>query len=198
MTKIIESNSDTLLSEKQKKTALSGAGTILKGALKLGEGRALEGAGKAKQAAKKFTAKAIRKRAGQERATKQREAQEIAHQGELLQSEVQARAAGSGAGATDPTVATIQGNIAQETAYRKLSAIFEGEELARGLEDLASLREFEGAVSAEAGRLKRENIKRGVIVSALAANDFSDFFSKFGEDLSSDDDDDEELFFPEE
>lgn len=179
MTKIIESNSDTLL---------SGAETILKGALRLGEGRALEGAGKAKQAGKKFTAKAIRKRAGQERATAQREAQDVAHQGELLQSEVQARAAGSGAGATDPTVATIQGNIAQETTFRKLSAIFEGEELARGLEDLASLREFEGAVSAEAGRLKRENIKRGVIISALAANDFGDFFEKFGEDLSSEDD----------
>ncbi len=79
-------------------------------------------------------AEAKEQRAGQERAVSQREAIEQRRRGKFVESRVQAISAASGAGALDPTIIGILGDIGRETDIRAESALFEGEEAARGLE----------------------------------------------------------------
>src|SRR5688572_16098433 len=71
--------------------------------------------------------------AGQATAASHRTAAEETRKARLLQSRAQAVAAASGAGASDPTVADIIGDIAGEGQYRSMLAIYEGEEKARAL-----------------------------------------------------------------
>ena len=73
----------------------------------------------------------------------------------LVQSSLQARAAASGAGATDPTVNLISGDIAEEGELRALTALYEGEEAARGLESGAAVRRYEGDLARITGRIKK-------------------------------------------
>ncbi len=79
-------------------------------------------------------AESLELRAGQERAVSQRAAIEQRRRGALVSSRAQALAAASGAGALDPTVVDIMGDLETETEIRALSALYEGEESARGLE----------------------------------------------------------------
>lgn len=77
-------------------------------------------------------------------ATSEREAQNIQLQGKLIQSRQQAVAAASGAGATDPTVMTIEGNTAKQTTYDTLSKIWEGQSEAQGLRYAGQLARYTG------------------------------------------------------
>jgi hypothetical protein len=79
----------------------------------------------------------MERQAGQVRAQSQRTAAEDKRQGRLVQSRVQALAAASGAGAQDPTVLDIQGNIEQDSEYRALSDMYAGDTQAQSLEDNA-------------------------------------------------------------
>lgn len=56
----------------------------------------------------------------------------------LLQSTLQARAAGSGAGATDPTVLALGSQIAGRGEYGALTDLFQGQNRAAGLTDEAN------------------------------------------------------------
>lgn len=95
-------------------------------------------------------------KAGQERASAQRLAIEQRRQAELLSSRALAVAAASGAGVDDPTVLNIMANIAGEGEYRALTALYEGEEEARGLE-----------LNADARRREAKNTKKAAKFSAL-------------------------------
>lgn len=79
-------------------------------------------------------AQALELKAGQERAVSQRAAIEQRRRGALVSSRAQALAAASGAGALDPTVVGIMGDLETETEVRALTALYEGEETGRGLE----------------------------------------------------------------
>ena len=107
----------------------------------IAQGQAQKAAGEAQAVALRHraalaerAAEAKEQKAGQERAVSQREAIEQRRRGGLVESRVQAISAASGAGALDPTIVGILGDIGRETDIRAETALFEGEEAARGLE----------------------------------------------------------------
>lgn len=81
--------------------------------------------------------------AGTERAISQRSAMEERRQARLVASRGLAVAAASGGGADDPTVVNMLANIEGEGEYRALTALYNGEEEARGLEGQAKARRKE-------------------------------------------------------
>lgn len=112
-------------------TLASAAGTLMGGATA--------------QAAADAEAAQMRQAAGQSRATAQQEAIQERRRAELAQSRALALAAASGGGASDPTVVNTVGALEREGEYNALSALYEGEERARGLDLGARMRRFEGA-----------------------------------------------------
>ncbi len=78
-----------------------------------------------------YQAAQLDQNAGQQRAASQRQAAEQRRQARLAASRVQALAGG---GSTDPSVLGLTGDIAGEGEYNALSALYEGEEKARGME----------------------------------------------------------------
>lgn len=130
-------------------------------------------AGNAQNDAAKFQAAQMEQQAGQERASAQRAMIEQRRKERFAQSRLQAVAAASGAGATDPTVLDLSGDIAQEGEYRALTALFEGEERARGLQMGASAKRYEGAAAKQAGYI-------GAATTMLGAG--SSLYDKYGND----------------
>lgn len=90
---------------------------------------------KAARADAEFEATQLEQAAGRDRASSQRRAAEERRQAALVQSALQARAGGGG---LDPTVLNLSADIAGEGEYRALSALYEGEETARGKEASAA------------------------------------------------------------
>src|SRR3546814_19253939 len=87
----------------------------------------------------------------------------------LVQSNLIASAAASGAGASDPTILDLQGDIAAEGEYRALTALYQGEERARSMETQARLRPLEGAQVAKAGRSANSGAKIGAFAPVLSS-----------------------------
>lgn len=110
--------------------------------------------GNAQQAAANYQAAQLTQQAGQDRATAQRQAIEERRKAGLALSRVQAFSAASGAGATDPTVNNIAGDIAGQGEYNALTQLYNGEERARGLENQASATRFQGQQAHQAGLFK--------------------------------------------
>lgn len=110
-------------------------------------------AGRAANASAKFQAAQLEQRAGQERAAAQRQAIEERRKAALAISRGQAVAAASGAGATDPTVMNITGDVAAQGEYNALSALFGGEERARGAQLQATATRMEGKQAKKAGMI---------------------------------------------
>ena len=155
-------------------TAVQAAGTAAAGQA---EGAALQAAGRAEARAAESRAQGLehqaaqgRQAAGQERATAQRAAAEKRRQGRLLSSRALAVASASGAGAGDPTVENILGDIGAEGEFRALSELFIGEERALGLENQADLRIFEGAQERRGGQVARRAGDRAGSVASKAGN----------------------------
>lgn len=88
--------------------------------------------------------------AGQERASGQRAAADERRQAKLVQSSLRARAMGGG---SDPGVLELYGDIAGEGEYRALSALYEADSRAVGMENRAAARGYEGRQSQNAGFL---------------------------------------------
>lgn len=101
-------------------------GTILSG---IGALQALSGGN---QQAKGINAAAIQA-AGQERAKSQYAAAEQRRQAALVASRARAVAGASGGGVTDPTMVDITAELAGEGERRALTAMYEGEDRARGI-----------------------------------------------------------------
>jgi hypothetical protein len=141
---------------------------------------AMRAAGKAQQRAAEYgatlaerRADAMEMRAGEERATAQRSAMEQRRQGRLLESRARALAAASGGGATDPTVTNILGDIEYEADYRALTASYEGETMAHGLEYAAVLERAGADGQRYAGtverRLANAQANRALLTGAIDA-----------------------------
>lgn len=109
-------------------------------------------AGKAAKANANFQAAQLEQQAGQEVASAQRVAIEERRRAGIAMSNAQAASAASGGGASDPTVLKITGDIAKQGEYNALSALFEGEEKARGLRLGATTSRMEGKQAAKAGK----------------------------------------------
>lgn len=101
-------------------------------------------AGSAQRAEADSQAYQMRQQAGQERASAQRAEIVQRRQGAFALSRAQAVAAAGGGDTTDPTVVNVEKDIAGQTEYNAMTALFNGEERARGLETGANFKNFEG------------------------------------------------------
>lgn len=125
-------------------TMLSAAATAVSALGSIASGNAARGQAN-------YQARQMEQQAGQERATAQRAAIEQRHKAALAGSRAQALAAASGGGASDPTIVGIQSDIAGQGEYNALSALFNGEERARGMETQAQATRFQGQQARKAG-----------------------------------------------
>ncbi len=126
-----------------------------------------------------FLAAQLRQKAGQERASASISALEAGRQGRLKGSRALAIAAASGAGASDPTVTDILTDISGDARLRALTALFEGEEAARGLETQADAAIRTGEAQQTASRYK-------AVATVLTGADT--LYSRFGATVDDDDD----------
>lgn len=118
-------------------TALTGLSGGLQAAGTLMGGNAAADAGESARKAQYFRATQEDMAAQESRAAAQREALDKGRQTTLVLSKLQANAAGSGGGASDPGILTLAGDIAGRGEYESLLDMFKGENRARGLEDQA-------------------------------------------------------------
>ena len=164
--------------------AFGAAGTLLKAAAMFRGGEAAASEGAAVQRAREFEATQIESTARQERAMATQKASGEARKGRLVQSALTARAAASGGSATDPSVLSLAGQIAEEVDLRKRLALFEGEIDAQALEAIASGRRATGAEARRVGKIKRQAARsKGFTTLFDLADDetFETLFKKFGE-----------------
>src|SRR5574341_759638 len=141
---------------------LMATGTVLQIGGALQQGEAAAAAGAAQQQAAEYEARQMEVAAGQ------RAAQEQRRQAKLVASRALALAAASGAGAADPTVVDIIGDITGEGAYRAAVALYEGEEQARTMRAQAKATRYSGAVAEAGGRTQRQAAQIGAFGSLLA------------------------------
>lgn len=122
--------------------------------------------------------------AGQELAASQRRAMEARRQKRLAESTLQARAAGSGAGALDPTVIDLEGDLETEGEFNALNALYEGKDRARTLQMGGTLAKYEGQQAKKAGNMAAiGTVISGVGSMADKYQDMQfkkDFYSKYG------------------
>lgn len=125
----------------------------------------------AKAADLRLQAAQLETQAGLKRATSQREAIDQKRQARLAFSRGLAVAAASGGGADDPTVVNTLAGIEGEGEYRALTALYNGEETARGMEAEAA------AARRGASSVKKAGIlgAAGTVLSAGAS-----MFDRYG------------------
>ena len=119
-------------------------------------GTVIGGKSEAKQL--KSEARQLERNAGLERATSQRQSIDERRQAELASSRALALTAASGGGADDPTVVNIISDLEGEGEYRALTALYNGEQSARGMEDEATAR-----------RKEAKNVKRASLFKAAGS-----------------------------
>lgn len=153
--------------------------------------------GARRQAALEFQAKQLETEAGQAKAASQIQSQDIARQVAIVNSTALARAAASGAGASDPTVLAVMARTGAEGAYRQALALYEGEAQSRLDLNRAAAARFEGQTNVQdAANAKRQaNIGAGATLLAGGARALS-MYDKYysGNDTGTPQSDD--LFVP--
>jgi hypothetical protein len=149
--------------------ALAAAGTIAAGQAQKDAGRAQQRAAEYQNMLKGAEADNLESKAGQERAVAQQQAMAEAQRGRMVGSRAQAITAASGAGALDPTVNDIMAGIDQESELRQRSALYTGEEKARGLEYGAVLERAGGQGTLWAGEVARQQGEAALQRSYLSA-----------------------------
>ena len=127
-------------------------------------------AGKQQERGAFYEAAQMERAAGQRQATSQRAALEVERQGKLQASRALAVAA-AGGGASDPTVVNLLADLAADTNYRRMVALYEGEEEAQGLREEAKMTRI-------AGREARRASQIGAFGTALSGA--GSMFARFG------------------
>ena len=107
-------------------------------------------AGNDQDRAANFQAQQLDQQAGQTRASAQRAAIDERRQATLAQSRLQAVTGGAGG---DPTIVNLSANLAGEGEYRALSALYESEERAVGMEQQAMAARYQGKQAKRAGTI---------------------------------------------
>jgi hypothetical protein len=125
--------------------------TLLSASSQFSRGESYRSSGAARQAASEFEAKQLDIEAEQAVGIGMRGAADETRKARLVESAALARAAASGAGASDPTVMNIIARTAGEGAYRASVAMYEGEAQARLDRLRAAGARYEGAVAAAGG-----------------------------------------------
>jgi len=137
---------------------------LLIGSTVLQMGTAISG-GRAADKLGQFQAQQLEQKAGQERSVSQRKADSVRRKARFAESRALALAAASGGGASDPTVVNIMSGIAGEGEIASQTALYEGEERARGLEMAAETARYEGKQAKRAGYIKAGT----TLMSSIAA-----------------------------
>jgi hypothetical protein len=158
--------------------AIAAALSMLSGVAQFGASRA---AGDYANTLAGRQAKAMEQQAGQERAASQRGAIEQRRQGRYVRSTAIAQAAASGAGVSDPTVTDIIGDIDQESEYRALTSLYEGEQAGRNLEYQAELTRTSGQAQHNLMDTQGDIALLGGAAGAVGFGAQSDLFSGGGE-----------------
>lgn len=127
---------------------------------------------KAAQEGADLEAKQLERKALQRRAIGQRQAVEADRQGRLQKSRALAVAASSGAGASDPTIINHMAQLEAESNYRRMVALYEGEEEASQLEMQAKATRKGGGNAARAANLA----SAGTVLSSGAS-----LYGKYGQ-----------------
>lgn len=142
---------------------------------------AAESEGKAQKAMAEYQARQLRYKAGQERASSQKQAINERRRARLAGSRARAVAAASGGGASDPTVMDILATLRGEGEYNAQSALYEGEESARGLEAQASAAEASGDYASAAAAYRAKATRRAGYMSAAGnlLSSGASFYSKY-------------------
>lgn len=122
------------------------------------QAQAAKAAGKAQQQEAYYRATQAEMAAGQTRASGQRAAIEQRRKGEIARSRAIALQAGQGGSTADPTFINIVGDLGTETEYSAMSALFQGEDEAAGLEQQAGLSRFEGDSAYRAGKAESKSL----------------------------------------
>lgn len=143
--------------------SLAGAGMGLIGSMN--EAAGMESEGLAQQANLKHQADQMKVNAGQERASSQRGAIEETRRKDLVRSAAIAKSAAGGGDQLDvlPQLAGIE----DEGEFRKLTALYQGEDAARGLESGASGKVWEGDVAYKAAKDRAKSTRRSAYGKAL-------------------------------
>jgi hypothetical protein len=121
-------------------TVVSAVGTIAAGA-------AAARAANAQAAQQEYAARIADQKAMQERAVAQRQAFDKRREGRLATSTLVARAAASGASATDPTIIKLGGDIAGRSEYLALSDMARGEQAGLDQENKAALNRWQAGIA---------------------------------------------------
>lgn len=145
------------------------ASTIMSASSSAQAGQQAEKAGQAQQTAANYQADSAEQNAGQQRAASQRVAQARRQEATLAAS--RAQAVGAASGTVDPR---IEADIAGQGEFNALSALYEGEEAARGLETDAALARFQGRQMAQAGGAKKAAYQTEAL-SSLAMGGYKAF-----------------------
>jgi hypothetical protein len=104
-------------------------------------------AGSLEQASRERMAKQLELSGQGELASAQRRALEVQRQTRLVQSQLQARAASQGAGATDPTVVQLGEDISARGEYQNLLTMWEGKNSMNDSYEQARAQRFAGEVA---------------------------------------------------
>lgn len=169
---------DTMLSDP---TAMNNAGTSVTAVGDIIGGISHFQFGQQAQAAEDFQAAQLRQNAGQVEASAQRQAYDVNLQTKMVMSRALAVAAGSGGGASDPTVVSLIARDAARGAYLQSSALYGGESKARQMDLEADAKEFKGKNTAMNSDLVAGSqfFKAGTNIMQGAARDAS-LFQRFG------------------
>lgn len=146
---------------------MQAGGTLLSAQGQLSRGRAALGAAKSKQIEDNFEATQLNQDAGQSIAVSQRNAADVKRQTTLINSQALARAAASGAGASDPSVISTIARTSGEGAYRQGVALYEGEAQARMDRIRAAAATLEGNLDVSAGEAANSMSKVGAVSTVL-------------------------------
>ena len=143
----------------------------------VGQISAQQEAGRAAQESANYQAKQAETLAGQKRASSRRAAMEQTRRGAIVASNARAAAGASGGSLADPTVQDIFSGIDNESDYRKLAMLYEGEDAARGLETQASLGRYAG--QQERNAANSSAMWTGIGGFGKVLSDSASFYSKY-------------------
>lgn len=137
-------------------------------------------AAQAQAQAQEIQAQQLAQNAGQERAAAQQNAIEERRKARLARSRNEAVAAASGGSASDPTVLAINEGLAGQGEYNALTALYQGEARAQGLEADAAAARYSAKQARRAGRSAQAGSVFGATTSLLGDAARTSLMLKYG------------------
>lgn len=141
--------------------------TVMGAGSQVARGEAAQAIGARRAAEQQYESKELEAEAASSRGVGLRAAQDQVRNAMFVNSAALARAAASGAGASDPTVMTVISRTAGEGAYRAALAMYEGEAQARLDLAKAGAMNFEARTNLSDAALAREQANMGAASTVL-------------------------------